>query len=214
MLRMATGWPLAHRMRKSVHTTFSSQGGYLFFRACVTLRRILAARRRPLVRRVRKAAAVAVIWCTTLAGVNAGDGHEAAAIESHESARLYDDDIRPIRELGASIAQPAGELPTDAAQQRFAQAPVFEGAIDGRDWLGYAYFWKASSLAYHPLYFEERMVERYGYNAGCILQPIISSAHFFSAIPALPMKMVLDRPCTCVYPLGFARPGSVVDCVR
>ena len=201
------------RMRESVHTTFSSQGGYLFFRACVALRRILSAQRRPLVRRVRKTAIVAAIWCTTLGGVKAGDGHEGATIESHDAARLYDDDIRPIRELGASIAQPAGELPIDAAQQRFAQTPVLEGVINGRDWLGYAYFWEAPALAYHPLYFEERMVERYGHSADASCNRLFL-AHFFSAVPALPMKMVLDRPCRCVYPLGFARPGSVVDCVR
>jgi hypothetical protein len=201
-------------MRQRVPTTFSSQCGFLFFRACVALRRILAARRRPVVRRVRKAALVAALGCATLGGVKAGDEHEATGIQSHDSARLQGDVIRPIRELGTSIAQPPGELPIDFAQKRFAQAPVLDETVDGRDWLGYAYFWEAPALAYHPLYLEERMVERYGYNAGCILQPVISGAHFFSAVPALPVKMVLERPCTCVYPLGFARPGSLVDCLQ
>jgi hypothetical protein len=186
----------------------------LFFRACVALRRILAARRRPVVRRVRKAVLLAAITAGAVTGHAAEEAANSRGLDSHDSASLIDERIRPIGQLGTSIAQTAGELPINVAGQRFAQSPVFEGGLNGRDWLEYAYFWEAPALPYHPLYFEERMVERYGYRARYGLQPLISGAHFFAAVPALPVRMMLERPCTCVYPLGFVRPGSAIDCER
>jgi hypothetical protein len=40
------------------------------------------------------------------------------------------------------------------------------------------------------------------------MQPVISGAHFLVAIPALPVRMVLEPPWERVYPLGHARPGN------
>jgi len=174
------------------------QTRWLLFRACVTLRRILAARQRPVARRTRKAVLLAAIW---LAG-----GRDLLGEETSFSAA---DEIRPIHALGVSIAPPAGELPPDDAQIRFARAPVIDAAsIGGRDWLEYAYFWQAPALRHRPLYFEEPNLERYGHTAGCLLQPVVSAAHFFSAVPALPLKMALRRPHSGHYTLGHSRPGS------
>ncbi|MEX2142797.1 MAG: hypothetical protein WD894_26310 [Pirellulales bacterium] len=174
--------------------------GCLLFRACVTLRRILAARKRPVARRLRKAVVMVGI-CFTGTGDLAGE----------ESSLPIADEIRSIRQLRTSIAAPAGELPPDLARLQFARIPVIHAAsIGGRDWVGYAYFWQAPALCHRPLYFEEPNLERYGHSAGCALQPLVSAAHFFSAVPALPVKMALEHPHTCNYSLGHARPGGDV----
>jgi hypothetical protein len=68
--------------------------------------------------------------------------------------------------------------------------------------------WAATNLYYQPLYFEEVNLERYGYTSCRLLQPLISAARFFATIPALPYKMVLQRPCHPNFVLGNDRPGS------
>lgn len=70
------------------------------------------------------------------------------------------------------------------------------------------YTWKASALCHKPLYFEQIQLERYGHDAGPIVQPVISGAHFFGAVLLLPYSMGIEPPQECVYPLGYYRPGD------
>lgn len=77
-----------------------------------------------------------------------------------------------------------------------------------RQWEPSKVTWKASNLIHKPLYFEEVNLERYGHTAGPILQPIVSSAHFFANIAVLPYKMGVHLPNECQYALGYYRPGD------
>lgn len=125
--------------------------------------------------------------------------------------------FKPLTQLGISIAQPVGQMPTDYAAicwQQINTGP--SGAC--RCWPTTCYQWDATCLCYRPLYFEEINAERYGYGCGlgrfgcctnCV-QSAVSAAHFFSTIPALPYCMSAQPPCDCVYTLGYYRAG---DCV-
>lgn len=77
-----------------------------------------------------------------------------------------------------------------------------------RQWEPSKITWKASNLMHKPLYFEEVNLERYGHTAGPILQPVVSSAHFFANIAVLPYKMGVHLPNECQYALGYYRPGD------
>ncbi|HBJ36847.1 MAG TPA: hypothetical protein DDZ51_19240 [Planctomycetaceae bacterium] len=77
-----------------------------------------------------------------------------------------------------------------------------------RQWEPSKITWKASNLIHKPLYFEEVNLERYGHTAGPILQPVVSSAHFFANIAVLPYKMGVHLPNECQYALGYYRPGD------
>jgi hypothetical protein len=77
-----------------------------------------------------------------------------------------------------------------------------------RNWLASNYSWHASALCHKPLYFEEVQAERYGHVMGPFAQPVISGAHFFLNIAALPYKMAINPPMECQYALGYYRPGS------
>ncbi|MCC6491528.1 MAG: hypothetical protein IT424_00735 [Pirellulales bacterium] len=81
-------------------------------------------------------------------------------------------------------------------------------SFQARAWPEITYLWKASGLCHKPLYFEQVQLERYGHDAGPVLQPIISGAHFFGTLPILPYKMGLQTPQECVYALGYYRPGN------
>ena len=71
-----------------------------------------------------------------------------------------------------------------------------------RNWVASTMTWKASSLRHKPLYFEDVNLERYGHSRGPLLQPVMSGAHFFMNVAALPYKMGINPPTECRYPLG------------
>jgi hypothetical protein len=68
--------------------------------------------------------------------------------------------------------------------------------------------WTASGLCHKPLYFEEVQLERYGHEIGPVVQPVVSTAHFFVNIAFLPYKMGIHPPQECQYALGYYRPGN------
>ncbi len=83
-----------------------------------------------------------------------------------------------------------------------------DSGYDGRQWTDTTLAWKASAVCSKPLYFEEVQLERYGHSAGPFVQPVLSTAHFFGSIAALPYSMGIHPPTECRYPLGYYRPGS------
>lgn len=78
----------------------------------------------------------------------------------------------------------------------------------GRNFIPSTVQWTAPGHCHKPLYFEQPQLERYGHDAGPIMQPIVSTAHFFSNIAVLPYKMGIHPPNECQYSLGYFRPGN------
>ncbi len=116
----------------------------------------------------------------------------------------------PLTALSTRIAVPDGTLPTDVAALCATQIPPTGDRRVYGAWAGTDYHWAATCMHHRPLYFEEINAERYGYTVSYAFQPVISAARFFAAIPALPYKMVVERPRDCIYTLGHYRPGSCV----
>ncbi len=80
--------------------------------------------------------------------------------------------------------------------------------FQGRNFVPSTVQWAASGLCHKPLYFEQVQLERYGHEIGPVLQPLVSTAHFFGNIPLLPYKMGIHPPNECQYALGYYRPGN------
>ncbi|MEZ6137940.1 MAG: hypothetical protein R3C53_23910 [Pirellulaceae bacterium] len=80
--------------------------------------------------------------------------------------------------------------------------------FEGRNFVPATVQWTASGLCHKPLYFEQVQLERYGHETGPLLQPLISTAHFFGNIAILPYKMGIHPPNECQYSLGYIRPGN------
>ena len=78
----------------------------------------------------------------------------------------------------------------------------------GRNWIPQTVNWHASSLCHKPLYFENIQLERYGHSAGPVLQPILSTGHFFERAFFFPYNTAINPPNECQYALGFYRPGD------
>jgi len=97
------------------------------------------------------------------------------------------------------------ELPPEC---RLSENHLSPAQLRSRGWVDMTFTWKASALCHKPLYFENVQLERYGHSAGPILQPVLSTAHFFGKLPILPYKIGMNLPNECQYSLGYYRPGS------
>jgi hypothetical protein len=86
--------------------------------------------------------------------------------------------------------------------------------FQGRYWVAQTATWHASALCHKPLYFENRQLERYGHSHGPILQPIMSTGHFFSRLVFWPYNWGVYPPNECHYALGFYRPGNCAPWLR
>lgn len=73
--------------------------------------------------------------------------------------------------------------------------------------------WTAPNTYSHPLYFEDRMLERHGHERWGCMQPIAAGARFFTTIPMLPYLATIQEPCDIVYSKGYYRAGSSAPCV-
>ncbi len=70
--------------------------------------------------------------------------------------------------------------------------------------------WAAPNTYSHPLYFEDRMLERHGHERWGCFQPLASGARFFTTLPMLPYLATVQEPCDIVYSKGYYRAGSPV----
>jgi len=140
--------------------------------------------------------------------------------ETEPPPGTFDLDRRPIASVRTNLLCSEGDMPSNEARAKFApMGEMPEAAIVTRQWPGLLYQYEAAWLYHRPLYFEEVNLERYGYMScdhrcngvpAALIQPVLSGAHFFATVPALPYKMAVNRPRECVYALGHYRPGSFV----
>jgi hypothetical protein len=60
-------------------------------------------------------------------------------------------------------------------------------------WMPAVYTWTSPVFYHRPLYFEQPNLERYGHGRARIVQPLLSSAHFFGSIPLVPYKTLTHQ---------------------
>jgi hypothetical protein len=114
--------------------------------------------------------------------------------------------LTKVKEI-STLIRPKGEGPLPP------ECTLGDSIFQPRNWSSTNYTWKASGLCHKPLYFEQVGVERYGHTFGGpllspILQPAVSTAHFFGSALILPYKVGVELPWECVYSLGYYRPGN------
>ncbi|KAA5543620.1 hypothetical protein FYK55_10440 [Roseiconus nitratireducens] len=109
-----------------------------------------------------------------------------------------------------------GKLP--AGFREGEQAPVMSLPESGMDrdvaWQWHLRPWAASNMFTHPLYFEDRMLERHGHQRFPHLQPAISGGRFLASTFMLPYLSTINPPCECQYTLGYFRTGNCVPAFK
>jgi hypothetical protein len=127
-------------------------------------------------------------------------------LSKNAPSKAVDLGFKPFSAIQLDI-QPTGKLlPNDLAISYFDSAGQAD-ANAPREWAMTEYNWVAPGVCHRPLYFEEVNLERYGYSCG-VVQPAVSTGHFFGRSLVLPVLMTLQHPWQCVYPLGYDRPGD------
>lgn len=109
---------------------------------------------------------------------------------------------KPISQLTVDTSPPQGKLPTDLAKKAFARQPTYY-AISGEHAapLTFSYRNEALGFCHPPVYFEQVKMERYGI-APSHGATLLSAAHFFGTLPALPYKMTMVPPCEQICTFG------------
>jgi hypothetical protein len=80
-------------------------------------------------------------------------------------------------------------------------------AYQGRDWPRLVSTIPAPVTRYQPLYFEDKNVERYGWDAG-IFQPFLSAGKFYLDLALLPYNLGAQPPWSLEYNAGYGLPGD------
>lgn len=88
------------------------------------------------------------------------------------------------------------------------------GTDRGLPWQWSSYHWAAANTFSHPLYFEDRMLERHGHQRHPLLQPLVSGGRFAAQAFMLPYLSTINPPCECQYSLGYYRAGSCVPALK
>jgi len=117
--------------------------------------------------------------------------------------------FRDYERISIDIKLPDESLPNDYSQRIFETTELDHRATSAISY----FYWNAPEIWYHPLYFDDVQLERYGQTPCPRLQPFLSAAHFFGTVPILPYKMGIDPPCGYVTNLGYYRPGSPTPCI-
>lgn len=74
--------------------------------------------------------------------------------------------------------------------------------------------WAAANTFSHPLYFEDRMLERHGHQRYPYLQPFVSGGRFLAGSVLLPYLSAVSPPSECQYTLGYYRTGNCVPALK
>ncbi len=123
-----------------------------------------------------------------------------AVVVENASGTRQSIDLRNLSDADAAYVFESWGLPVTCSLGNQPIGPrTFEGTTVA---------WKASGLCHKPLYFEEIQLERSGHEYGPVVQPALSTVHFFKNIAFLPYKMGIHPMNECQYALGHYRPGN------
>ncbi|WP_182865005.1 hypothetical protein [Stieleria mannarensis] len=125
--------------------------------------------------------------------------------------------LPPIKALTTGTSEIGnGELPLGFRQGE--ASPVVqlpESGLDrGLPWHWTARHWAAANTFSHPLYFEDRMLERHGHQRFPCLQPLASGGRFLAQAVSWPYLTAISPPSECQYSLGYYRAGSCVPALK
>ncbi|WP_373652256.1 hypothetical protein [Schlesneria sp. DSM 10557] len=159
-----------------------------------------------------------------LADIPSPSGETDSKSSSESSAFAGRPVHRPLSDVKATIAPPAGLLPKSKPVRDLDESVdlIFDGT--DRPWAYTCFHWEAPATRSLPLLFEEPNLERLGYAYGFCdygiceeeprrgqrLQALVSFVHFFGRVPFIPYMAGVHPLTEPYYTLGVDRPGSPV----
>ena len=153
------------------------------------------------------------------------------------AAPVVNDPMVPPVLPGANISRlelHRAPSPTEARPLKGIPVPEEFVPLPKREWDPNRKYWAAAATAHMPLYFQDAVLERYGYSVeqrfgptgrflsypvddprqskqrNQLAQPFMSVGLFLIQIAALPYNLVMDPPWEAEYDLGYYRPADRV----
>ena len=133
-------------------------------------------------------------------------GPEIKVYRDHGQVLQLTDDSITGRFAGV-IGLKAGQTPT-IFDEFFAVR--YGGPFVARSYAQTTTMYEGANVLYHPLYFEQVGLERYGHHLGNLFQPFVAHGEFFFDIIALPYSMGKSCPWEWHSDVGYAKPGDIV----
>lgn len=109
---------------------------------------------------------------------------------------------------GEYLCPQPSSLPDDRRARCPEMQPLPTSGATTRQFALVDYQWFATNLHHKPLYFEDVVLERYGQQYPCGIQPFVSIARFGVQGIGLPYQMAIDPVWQDIYALGYYRPGD------
>lgn len=144
----------------------------------------------------------------------------------HVMATVYSDQFRVYRDGQEVLSAVDTTMPTGKAGDFCGMiAGITEGAptlVDNflgrryggeyatREWAPTAAVFRGANVHYHPLYFEQIALERYGQHFGNLFAPWVAHALFFADAALLPYSIGKSPPWTCQNDVCLYKPGDIV----
>jgi hypothetical protein len=113
-----------------------------------------------------------------------------------------------INDIRIDIRELSDKAPGDRSSQLIGYSP--------KQWTEFTptpkvFAWVAPDIRYQPLFFEDVALERYGQTLPPYRQTVVSAIRMTNSFFLFPNHMRHDPIFSCDYPLGFCRPGDMVD---
>lgn len=138
----------------------------------------------------------------------------------------YEDEIRVVRDGQTVLETSAAPVPsedwgkycgmiagvTEGAPTRADNffGRRFGGEYVARQWAPSAAVFRGPNVHYHPLYFEQVALERYGQHFGNLFAPWASHALFFADAALWPYSIGKSPPWACHNDVCYHKPGDIV----
>lgn len=128
-----------------------------------------------------------------------------AGDDSGEDANLFD---RRITAIKPTLDFAWGDIKPANLPPNFFDNEMDKGEYADRVVPRTVLQWEPTNLWYHPVYFEDVGLERYGHSHRPLLQPFVSSGRFFGQVATLPYQMALRPASSREFALGYYQPGE------
>ena len=89
-------------------------------------------------------------------------------------------------------------------------ASRFGGYYQARSFAPTMALYRGPNVHYHPLYFEQLALERYGHHLGNLVAPIMAHGLFFAHAATLPYSLGKSHPWDCHNDVCYYKPGDLV----
>ncbi|MEO2036249.1 MAG: hypothetical protein ABGZ35_29600 [Planctomycetaceae bacterium] len=142
-----------------------------------------------------------------IAGESAGISNSAAPQEQDADQESADLKAAVIGEIRPSFDYAWGDVEESSLPEDFSAIAADE-PVSRTIGTPMLLQWQASNLWYHPLYFEDPALERYGHTYSPLMQTLASTGRFVGQAATLPYHATLRPPNSREYPLGWYRPGE------